>query len=163
MLVFGGSLGARALNELAVEAWGERGPAVLHLCGERDYDGAARARVSAPTTALLPVHRPTSVPRLGAPTSSLARAGGSRLGARGGRAAGDPRAVPVRDRATTRRRTPSYFARAGGALVVPEPEAGERVPELVADAARRPGPPGDRMAAAMRGRCEARRGRGDRR
>src|SRR5438128_9459936 len=33
LLVFGGSLGARILNELAFEAFAAAGPAVLHLCG----------------------------------------------------------------------------------------------------------------------------------
>src|SRR5581483_8871756 len=45
VLVFGGSQGAQTLNELAVDAWAEHGPAVLHLTGERDYD-ALRARVA---------------------------------------------------------------------------------------------------------------------
>jgi len=45
VLVFGGSLGARLLNELALDAWAERGPAVVHLCGERDYP-ELRGRVS---------------------------------------------------------------------------------------------------------------------
>src|SRR5436190_1521074 len=35
LLVFGGSQGAQALNDLALAAWGADGPAVLHLCGER--------------------------------------------------------------------------------------------------------------------------------
>src|SRR5207248_2826965 len=38
LLVAGGSLGAQALNELAVDAWAVEGPAVLHLCGERYAD-----------------------------------------------------------------------------------------------------------------------------
>ena len=37
VLVVGGSLGARALNVAAVEAFGDGGPPVLHLCGERDH------------------------------------------------------------------------------------------------------------------------------
>src|SRR5690349_17512140 len=37
VLVFGGSLGARLLNDLALDAWAESGPAVIHLSGERDY------------------------------------------------------------------------------------------------------------------------------
>src|SRR5215469_8767460 len=37
VLVFGGSLGARLLNDVALEAWAAEGPAVIHLCGERDY------------------------------------------------------------------------------------------------------------------------------
>jgi UDP-N-acetylglucosamine--N-acetylmuramyl-(pentapeptide) pyrophosphoryl-undecaprenol N-acetylglucosamine transferase len=36
VLICGGSLGARTLNEAAVEAFGEDGPSVLHLTGERD-------------------------------------------------------------------------------------------------------------------------------
>src|SRR5262249_26775141 len=44
VLVFGGSQGAQALNELAIDAWGESGPPVLHLSGERDYE-ALRGRV----------------------------------------------------------------------------------------------------------------------
>ena len=36
LLVFGGSLGARLLNELALDAFGAAGPAVLHLCGTRE-------------------------------------------------------------------------------------------------------------------------------
>jgi UDP-N-acetylglucosamine--N-acetylmuramyl-(pentapeptide) pyrophosphoryl-undecaprenol N-acetylglucosamine transferase len=39
LLVSGGSLGARSINRAAVEAFGETAPcAVLHACGERDYD-----------------------------------------------------------------------------------------------------------------------------
>src|SRR3954466_8462587 len=37
LLVFGGSQGAAALNEIALAAFGEEGPAVLHLCGERYF------------------------------------------------------------------------------------------------------------------------------
>src|SRR5688572_25195530 len=44
LAVFGGLAGAQALNEFAVEAFGEAGPAVLHVAGARDY-GAVRPRV----------------------------------------------------------------------------------------------------------------------
>src|SRR5436190_938757 len=48
VLVLGGSQGALRLNELAAERWGAAGPAVLHLCGERDYAMLRdRARASA--------------------------------------------------------------------------------------------------------------------
>src|SRR5512133_3877447 len=47
LLVFGGSLGASLLNELALDAFGADGPAVLHLAGTRDYDRLA-SRVSRP-------------------------------------------------------------------------------------------------------------------
>ena len=42
MVVLGGSRGARSINELAVEAFGAVGPAVLHLSGERDYPSLLR-------------------------------------------------------------------------------------------------------------------------
>src|SRR5436190_3792804 len=43
LLVFGGSLGARRLNEAAVEAFGADAPcAVLHACGRRDHDELRR-------------------------------------------------------------------------------------------------------------------------
>jgi UDP-N-acetylglucosamine--N-acetylmuramyl-(pentapeptide) pyrophosphoryl-undecaprenol N-acetylglucosamine transferase len=47
LLVFGGSLGARTLNEAAIEAFGREAPChVLHACGRRDYEGL-RARLDA--------------------------------------------------------------------------------------------------------------------
>ena len=44
MLVFGGSLGARSINEAAVTAWGAADPGfrVLHTAGERDLADLAR-------------------------------------------------------------------------------------------------------------------------
>src|SRR3954451_22656516 len=43
LLVFGGSLGARTLNEAAIEAFGSEAPcAVLHAAGRRDYDDLRR-------------------------------------------------------------------------------------------------------------------------
>src|SRR5207249_4905413 len=47
VLVFGGSLGARLLNEVALDAWADAGPAVIHLCGARDYP-ELRERVTRP-------------------------------------------------------------------------------------------------------------------
>lgn len=47
LLVFGGSLGARRLNEAALEAFGREAPChVLHACGRRDHDDL-RARLDA--------------------------------------------------------------------------------------------------------------------
>jgi UDP-N-acetylglucosamine--N-acetylmuramyl-(pentapeptide) pyrophosphoryl-undecaprenol N-acetylglucosamine transferase len=43
LLVFGGSLGARRLNEAAIEAFGSAAPCwVLHACGRRDYPELAQ-------------------------------------------------------------------------------------------------------------------------
>src|SRR5438067_3185720 len=47
VLVFGGSQGAQTLNQTAVDAWSERGPLVLHLCGVRDYE-TLRPRIARP-------------------------------------------------------------------------------------------------------------------
>jgi UDP-N-acetylglucosamine--N-acetylmuramyl-(pentapeptide) pyrophosphoryl-undecaprenol N-acetylglucosamine transferase len=47
VLVFGGSLGARSINEAAVEAFAGAEFRVLHVCGERDYP-ALRDRVPRP-------------------------------------------------------------------------------------------------------------------
>jgi UDP-N-acetylglucosamine--N-acetylmuramyl-(pentapeptide) pyrophosphoryl-undecaprenol N-acetylglucosamine transferase len=44
VLVFGGSLGARSINEASVEAFAGADFRVLHICGERDYP-ALRERV----------------------------------------------------------------------------------------------------------------------
>src|SRR5690348_8094970 len=47
LAVFGALAGARSLNELAVSIWGGQGPAVLHICGERDHE-LLRDRVHRP-------------------------------------------------------------------------------------------------------------------
>ena len=48
VLIFGGSLGARSLNEAAIEAFAEPRPSlrILHACGERDF-ASLRERVPA--------------------------------------------------------------------------------------------------------------------
>src|SRR5207253_3375561 len=75
VLVFGGSLGARLLNELALDAWSQAGPTVIHLCGERDYP-ELRDRVSRPDYILQPFIDEIGV-AYGAADVALARAGGS--------------------------------------------------------------------------------------
>jgi UDP-N-acetylglucosamine--N-acetylmuramyl-(pentapeptide) pyrophosphoryl-undecaprenol N-acetylglucosamine transferase len=127
LLVFGGSLGARLLNELAVDAWGQAGPAVLHLCGERDYE-ALRERVSRTDYVLRPFLDEIGL-AYGAADLALARAGGSvwELAA-----AGLPAVLVPGEFATGahQEKNAAWFARTGGAVVVPESEAG-RVPGLV--------------------------------
>ncbi len=128
VLVFGGSLGARLLNELAVEAWGQTGPAVLHLCGERDYE-TLRLRVSRPGYRLQPFLDEIGL-AYGAADLAVARAGGSvwELAA-----AGLPAVLVPGTFATGahQEKNADWFARAGGAVVVPEVDAG-RVPDVVA-------------------------------
>ena len=53
LAVFGGLAGAQALNELAVEAFGAAGPALLHVSGARDYD-ALRPHVTREDYVLIP-------------------------------------------------------------------------------------------------------------
>ena len=72
LLVFGGSLGAHLLNELAIDVFGEAGPAVLHLSGTRDYD-ELRPRVSRPDYRLFAFTEEFGA-ALGASDLALARA-----------------------------------------------------------------------------------------
>jgi UDP-N-acetylglucosamine--N-acetylmuramyl-(pentapeptide) pyrophosphoryl-undecaprenol N-acetylglucosamine transferase len=127
LLVFGGSLGARLLNELALDAFGAVGPAVLHLCGTRDYD-ELRARVSRPDYRLFAFTEEFGA-ALGASDLVFARAGGSvwELAAAGKPAVLVPGLFATGDHQTKNAR---YFERGGGAVVVPEAEAG-RAPDVI--------------------------------
>jgi UDP-N-acetylglucosamine--N-acetylmuramyl-(pentapeptide) pyrophosphoryl-undecaprenol N-acetylglucosamine transferase len=127
LLVFGGSLGSRLLNELALEAFGAAGPAVLHLCGTRDYEDL-RPQVRRPDYRLFAYTEEFGA-ALGASDLALARAGGSvwELAAAGKPAVLVPGLFATGDHQTKNAR---YFERGGGAIVVPESEAG-RAPELI--------------------------------
>ncbi|HEY1565331.1 MAG TPA: glycosyltransferase [Gaiellaceae bacterium] len=145
MLVFGGSLGARLLNDLALDAWAESGPAVVHLCGERDYP-ELEGRVSRPAYLLRPFMDEIGV-AYGAADVALARAGGSvwELAAAGLPAVLVPGAFATGQH---QEKNAGWFVEAGGAVVVPEPEAA-RAPQVVEELLDDP----DRlaaMAAAMR-------------
>ena len=144
LLVFGGSLGARVLNEIAVEAFGAAGSAVLHLSGTRDYE-ELRVGVTRPDYRLFAFTEEFGA-ALGASDLALARAGGSvwELAAAGKPAILVPGLFATGDHQTKNAR---YFERGGGAIVVPESELG-RAPELIRsllDDARRLGD----MSAAM--------------
>ena len=145
VLVFGGSLGARLLNDLAVDAWGKEGPAVLHLSGERDY-ALLRDRVSRPDYVLLPFLHEIGL-AYGAADVAVARAGGSvwELAA-----AGLPAVLVPGEFATGghQRKNADWFAGAGGAIVVPESDV-RRVPEVVQTLLADPERIGA-MSAAMR-------------
>jgi UDP-N-acetylglucosamine--N-acetylmuramyl-(pentapeptide) pyrophosphoryl-undecaprenol N-acetylglucosamine transferase len=129
VLVFGGSLGARLLNELAVDAWAESGPAVLHLTGERDYS-ALHERVLRADYVMLPFIENIGA-AYGVADLAVARAGGSvwELAA-----AGLPTILVPGDFATAdhQAKNAEYFANAGGAVIVRESEAA-RIPALVAE------------------------------
>ncbi len=129
VLVFGGSLGARTLNETAIDAWGAEGPAVLHLSGERDYDELL-SRVTRSDYRLLPFVDDFGA-ALAAADVVVARAGGSVWEV----AAAGKAAILVPYPAATanhQMKNAAYFVRAGGAEVVPDSDARERVPKLVA-------------------------------
>jgi UDP-N-acetylglucosamine--N-acetylmuramyl-(pentapeptide) pyrophosphoryl-undecaprenol N-acetylglucosamine transferase len=144
LLVFGGSQGSLALNELAVDAFGQAGPAVLHLCGER-YEAGLRACVSRPDYVLLPWTDDIGG-ALAAADVVLARAGGSvwEIAAAGKPAVLVPSPNVTADHQTKNAR---HFERGGGAIVVPEAEIGraaDTVRSLLSDARRRA-----EMSAAM--------------
>jgi UDP-N-acetylglucosamine--N-acetylmuramyl-(pentapeptide) pyrophosphoryl-undecaprenol N-acetylglucosamine transferase len=146
--VFGGSLGAHALNEAAVEAWAEDGPAVLHLCGEAHVD-ALRERVSRPGYVLLPFTDDFGA-ALSAADLVVARAGGSVWEIA---AAGRPALLVPYPHATSDHQTANarYFRERGGAVVVPEQELdlARQAGELLADPDRL-AEMGDAMRAAAR-------------
>ena len=125
--VFGALAGARSLNELAVSAWGESGPSVLHICGERDFD-ALRPRVARDDYVLLP-QTDHFGEALAAADLAVSRAGGTvwELAAAGTPAILVPYPHATGDHQTLNAR---HFERGGGAVLVPD-AAVDRVPALV--------------------------------
>ena len=145
LLVAGARAGARSLNDLAVEAFGAGGPAVLHISGERDYE-ALRPRVSRPDYVLLPVLDGLGA-AYGAADLALMRSGSTvwELAAAGKPAVLVPYPFATADHQTKNAR---YFQQAGAAILVPEGELG-RVPETVRSLLDDPRRLAD-MSAAMR-------------
>ena len=143
VLVFGGSQGARTLNEAAVEAFGAGGPAVLHLAGLRDYEALA-TRVQRPDYRLLPFTDDFGA-ALSAADLVVARAGGSIWEVA---AAGRPALLVPYPHATAdhQAKNAAYFAEGGGAVVVAESDLDLRpqVESLLADPQRL-----EQMAGAM--------------
>jgi UDP-N-acetylglucosamine--N-acetylmuramyl-(pentapeptide) pyrophosphoryl-undecaprenol N-acetylglucosamine transferase len=136
LLVAGALVGARSLNEFAVDAFGESGPSVLHLTGDRDHE-LVRARIQRDDYVVLP-----STDRFGAALSAadlaLARAGGSvwELAAAGVPAVLVPYPHATGDHQAQNAR---HFERAGGAVVVEETEltrAADVVRNLLAEPSR---------------------------
>jgi UDP-N-acetylglucosamine--N-acetylmuramyl-(pentapeptide) pyrophosphoryl-undecaprenol N-acetylglucosamine transferase len=135
LLVVGGSQGARALNEAAIAAYGEDGSAVLHLCGERDFESLA-ARVTRPGYRLV-----AFTTEFGAALAScdlvVSRSGGVvwEIAAAGRPALLVPYPYATADHQTKNAR---WFEHGGGAVVVPEPRLDLRrqVDALLADRLR---------------------------
>jgi UDP-N-acetylglucosamine--N-acetylmuramyl-(pentapeptide) pyrophosphoryl-undecaprenol N-acetylglucosamine transferase len=127
--VFGALAGATSLNEMAVGAWGEDGPAVVHVSGERDF-AALRARVHRGDY-LLMAQTGHFGDVLAAADVAVSRAGGTvwELAA-----AGTPSVLVPYPHATADHQTLNarHFERGGGAVVVPDADI-ETVPGIVAE------------------------------
>ena len=141
--VFGALAGARSLNEMAVGAWGADGPAVLHICGERDFD-VLRPRVARNEYILL-AQTDHFGEALAAADLAVSRAGGTvwELAAAGTPAILVPYPHATSDHQTLNAR---HFERGGGAVVVPDDEV-DRVPALVDELLAAP----ERLAAMREG------------
>ncbi len=134
--IFGARAGARSLNDFAVETWGEAGPVVLHLSGERDHDELV-PRVRRADYHLLPTVEDYGA-ALSAVDLALSRSGGTvwELAA-----AGLPAVLVPYPHATAdhQAKNARYFERGGGTLVMPETELGGAravVESLLADDVR---------------------------
>jgi UDP-N-acetylglucosamine--N-acetylmuramyl-(pentapeptide) pyrophosphoryl-undecaprenol N-acetylglucosamine transferase len=127
LLVSGALAGAHSLNELVAESFGEVGPAVLHITGQRDYE-ALRRRLKRPDYRVVP-----QTDRIGAAYSAadlvLARAGSAvwELAAAGKPAVLVPYPFATGDHQA---KNAEYFVRAGGAIMVRELDL-EDVPDRV--------------------------------
>jgi UDP-N-acetylglucosamine--N-acetylmuramyl-(pentapeptide) pyrophosphoryl-undecaprenol N-acetylglucosamine transferase len=146
LLIFGGSQGARSLNELAVGAFAADGQLVLHLAGERDYPDL-RGRVDRPGYRLLPFTDDFGA-ALSASDLALARAGGSvwELAAAGVPAVLVPYPSATADHQTLNAR---HFTQGGGAILVPESEL-PAVPPLLRSLVADPERLEDMRAAMLR-------------
>jgi UDP-N-acetylglucosamine--N-acetylmuramyl-(pentapeptide) pyrophosphoryl-undecaprenol N-acetylglucosamine transferase len=138
VLVFGGSLGARSVNEAAIAAFAEVPFRVLHVSGQRDY-AALEPRVPGPHYDLRPYLSPFG-PALAASDLVVARAGGSifEVTAHGRAAVLVPYPHATADHQTGNAR---WMADAGAAVIVPDAELtperlAAEVAELLADPAR---------------------------
>jgi len=127
LVVFGALAGARSLNELVVESFGQVGPTILHIAGERDFRMLKR-RIKRDDYRLI-----AETDRFGAAISAgdlvLARSGGSvwEIAAAGRPAILVPYPFATADHQA---KNAEHFVRAGGAIMVRELDL-EDVPELV--------------------------------
>jgi len=126
LLVFGGSQGARSINETALAAFAEsdreRDFGVLHVTGHRDYPEAERrVRRAAPERYTLLEYEPSLADPLAACDLVLARAGGSIFEIA---AAGRPAILVPYPHAAAGHQAANaeWMARAGAAEVIPDAE-----------------------------------------
>ena len=136
LLVAGALAGARSINELVIETFGEVGPAILHISGDRDYH-SLRRRVQRSDYRLI-----ASTDRIGAAYSAadlvLARSGSSvwEIAAAGRPAVLVPYPFATADHQA---KNAEYFVRAGGAIMIRDLDLDnvpERVRSLLGDAPR---------------------------
>ncbi len=127
LLVAGALAGAQSINELVIESFGEVGPAILHISGDRDF-GSVRRRVRRPDYRLI-----ATTDRIGAAYSAadlvVSRAGSAVWEIA---AAGKPAVLVPYPFATAdhQAKNAEYFVRAGGAIMVRELDL-EDVPDMV--------------------------------
>ena len=125
--IFGAYAGALSINTMAVEAWADAGPAVIHQAGARDLE-LVRSRVSREDYVVI-----ESTDDFGellrCVDLAVSRAGGTvwELAAAGTPAVLVPYPHATADHQTLNAR---HFAEGGGAVLVPDAEV-ERVPGIV--------------------------------
>jgi UDP-N-acetylglucosamine--N-acetylmuramyl-(pentapeptide) pyrophosphoryl-undecaprenol N-acetylglucosamine transferase len=153
LLVFGGSQGARSLNEAAIEAFGREAPfSVLHASGRRDYAGLRDRldELGSPPHYRLEAYIEPFADAYAAADLAAARAGGSvfELAAAGLPAILVPYPYATADHQTGNAR---WMAEAGAAVVVPDGELD--ADRLAREAQTLLGDPErlERMSAAARG------------
>lgn len=124
LLVFGGSLGARRINEATIDAFGASAPfEVLHACGRRDHDALAERleELGSPPHYHLHPYIDDFAAALAAADLVVARSGGSVLEVA---AAGLPSVLVPYPHATADHQTlnAGHMERAGAAVVVRDSE-----------------------------------------
>jgi UDP-N-acetylglucosamine--N-acetylmuramyl-(pentapeptide) pyrophosphoryl-undecaprenol N-acetylglucosamine transferase len=141
VLVFGGSLGARSINEAAVDAFADAPFRVLHACGTRDYP-SLRERLGTPPPANYDLREYITPfgPALAAADLTVARSGGSvfEVAAAGLPAILVPYPHAAADHQTTNAR---WMADAGAAIVIKDEDVtpqclDDEVGALLGDPAR---------------------------
>jgi UDP-N-acetylglucosamine--N-acetylmuramyl-(pentapeptide) pyrophosphoryl-undecaprenol N-acetylglucosamine transferase len=139
VLVFGGSIGARSINEAAVAAFEAAPFHVLHAAGRRDYDALAPRVDGRPHYDLRP-YIDDFAEALAASDLCVARAGGSIFEVA---AAGRPAVLVPYPHATADHQTSNarWMADAGAAVIVPDEQLtparlGAEVGALLADRSR---------------------------
>src|SRR3954447_3483896 len=124
LLVFGGSLGARTINDAAIEAFGATAPcSVLHACGRRDYDELRKRldQLGSPRHYRLEAYVQPFADALAIADLAIARAGGSVFELAAG---GIPSVLVPYPHATADHQAGNarWMAEGGAAVVVPDGE-----------------------------------------